>query len=178
MEKYTKAVLYVYPLLATVGKDYEEHIRNKALLSYDSKTNAESLIEYIAEEIICKERLEWLKSIVEEVLEKLSDTERALIAIRYFGKSRKLCRFTKTKKDGQNGSNKESWSERMYFRQQQRLGIKVSAMLKAAGLTEERYHDWFSDMEMFKRMERLIVKRRENRVNRPIRRADASAAVR
>ena len=78
----------MYPLLATVGKDYEEHIRNKALLSYDSKTNAESLIEYIAEEIICKERLECLKSIVEEFFEKISDTDRALIAIRYFGKSR------------------------------------------------------------------------------------------
>ena len=177
MEKYTKAVLYVYPLLVTVGKDYEEHIRNKALLSYDTRIDAESLIEYIASEIIRKERLEWLKSIVEEVLEKLSDTERALIAIRYFGKSRKLCRFTKTKTDEQGILKKESWSERTYFRQQQRLGLKLSAMLKAAGLTEELYQNWFSDMELFKKIEKFIMKK-ERQFNRPIRRADALAAAR
>ena len=54
MENYTKVVLYAYPLLRTVGEDYAEHIRNKALLSYDSAMTTERLAEYLAEEILCK----------------------------------------------------------------------------------------------------------------------------
>ena len=89
MENYTKVVLYAYPLLRTVGEDYAEHIRNKALLSYDSAMTTERLAEYLAEEILCKERLEWLKRTVEDVLSRLSDVERTLVAIRYFGKTKK-----------------------------------------------------------------------------------------
>lgn len=89
LENYTKVVLYAYPLLRTVGEDYAEHIRNKALLSYDSAMTTERLAEYLAEEILCKERLEWLKRTVEDVLSRLSDVERTLVAIRYFGKTKK-----------------------------------------------------------------------------------------
>ena len=168
MEQYTKAVLYVYPLLKTVEKDYEDHIRNKALLSYDTRENAERLIEYIAEEIICKERLEWLKSVVSEVLSKLSEMEKALIAIRYFGKSKKRCLVGvkwRDKKGEEAQSQKTSWSERTYFRQQQRLLIKVSAMLKAAGLSEERYQAWFAEMEMFKRVERALKRQTKRKTS-------------
>ena len=60
METYLKAVLYAYPLLQTVEKDYADHITNKALLSYESKKSTEELAEYLAEEILRKERLIWL----------------------------------------------------------------------------------------------------------------------
>ena len=168
MEQYTKAVLYVYPLLKTVEKDYEDHIRNKALLSYDTRENAERLIEYIAEEIICKERLEWLKGVVSGVLGKLSETEKALIAIRYFGKSKRRCLSVVKRRLRKGGVplKKVSWSERTYFRMQQRLLIKVGAMLKAAGLSEERYCEWFAEMELFKRVERILKRRLRSDVNR------------
>ena len=56
MENYVKVALYAYPILRTVSEDYAEHIRNKALLSYDSGKSAEQLAVYLAEEILQKAR--------------------------------------------------------------------------------------------------------------------------
>lgn len=155
LKTYVKAVLYTYPLLKTVGRDYEEHIRNKALLSYDSSICAEKLVEYIAEEILCKEKLEWLKELVESVLSRLSDEEKALMEIRYFGRPKKIRSFARIKAEDTT-RNKKTWSERMYFRRQNRLYEKVAAMLKAAGLTEECYKKEFSEMDLFKKVDRFI----------------------
>ncbi|MBP3422500.1 MAG: hypothetical protein J6K86_01910, partial [Clostridia bacterium] len=52
LKNYVKIILYAYPLLKTVEKDYEEHIGNKALLSYDGRWTAEQTAEYIAGEIL------------------------------------------------------------------------------------------------------------------------------
>ena len=54
MENYAKVMLYVYPFLKTVEKDYQDHIRNKAVLSHNSGMTAERLADYIAGEIIIK----------------------------------------------------------------------------------------------------------------------------
>ena len=56
MEKYLKAVLYAYPFLETVEQDYDEHIKNKAVLSYRGDKSAEELAVYIAGEIIRRDR--------------------------------------------------------------------------------------------------------------------------
>ena len=56
LENYVKVVLYAYPILKNVGQDYQQHIQNKALLSYKSEALAERLVEYIAEEIINKRK--------------------------------------------------------------------------------------------------------------------------
>lgn len=166
MENYTKVVLYAYPFLLTVGKDYEEHIRNRAVLSFGSSMNAEKLVEYIAEEILRKERLEWLKGAVERVLAKLSDAERTLIAIRYFGRKRKIraYRYTKAAKEREN-ANGRGWSERMYFRHQQRLGNKVSGLLKLEGLTEDVYERDFKDEETFAKIHAFVEAGRDKGIS-------------
>ena len=71
MENYLKAVLYAYPLLKTVGEDYAEHIRNKAVLSYHSPRTTEELAEYLAEEILRKNDLLMLRGVIEKTVEKL-----------------------------------------------------------------------------------------------------------
>ena len=81
-----KAVLYAYPLLKTVEEDYAQHIKNKALLSYNSRLTTEALAEYLAEEILHKNRLVWLKEIIEKTVARLPEHERVLLGIRYFGK--------------------------------------------------------------------------------------------
>ena len=74
MENYVKAVLYVYPRLERLEKDCEEHIRNRAFMSYDYRTTTERLSEELAEEIIRKgltketffseyARFDWLMSV-------------------------------------------------------------------------------------------------------------------
>ena len=162
LENYVKVVLYVYPLLETIGKDYEEHIKNKALLSYKGQTRTEDLAIYLAEEILAKEKLEWLKEVVDGILEKLSDAERTLVAIRYFGKRRKVRTFLRLKE--QNEGEKKEWSERGYFRKQKRLSDKVGAMLAVAGLTKEKYEKEFSSMELFSKVDRFVAEGRDRKI--------------
>ena len=141
MEEFVKEVLYAFPLLETVEKDYEDHIRNKAVLSYKSNLTAEQLAEYLVGEILEKQRFVWLKERVRAVLDKLDALERTMVEVRYFGKKRK----EKLPKDTPFGK----WSERKYFREQERLGKKLAGLVIAAGITEEVFTDWFLPTELF-----------------------------
>lgn len=154
LEKYIKAVLYAYPLLKTVEEDYAEHIRNKALLSYNSRLTTQELAEYLAGEILHKSRLVWLKEVIEQTMARLSETERALLAIRYFGKNRKLYLRGLERK----GEDPLLWSERKYFRMQQRLGEKVSSMLKIAGVTKALFDSELAEIDIFRKICKYIEK--------------------
>lgn len=157
MENYIKAVLYAYPLLKNVGEDYAEHIKNKAVLSYKSNKTAEALAEYLAGEILYKNRLVWLREVVKNTVDRLSENERTLLAIRYFGKKRKAS-------EGIQFGN-----DRKYFRIQQRLGEKVAGMLRVAGITKDLFEKEFAEIEIFKKickhMERLEQKRNYSSVS-------------
>ncbi|MBQ7879754.1 MAG: hypothetical protein IJ317_03795, partial [Clostridia bacterium] len=84
--KYAKAVMYAYPLLRTVEKDYEEYIRNKALLSY--KCDAFAAAWTIAKRIEEKRSLVWLRERVDKVMKALTPSEQELVEARYFGKKK------------------------------------------------------------------------------------------
>ena len=150
MENYAKVMLYVYPFLKAVGKDYEEHIRNKAILSYVGNASTERLAEYIAGEIITKRKLEGLKEDLEKVFGRLQERENQLLSFRYFGRRKQLREFLK------NESCKAGWSERKYFREQKRLGEKVNAMMRSVGLTEERYKADFARLDIFEKIHRFV----------------------
>ena len=151
-------MLYAYPLLKRVEEDYRDHIRNKAVLSYDSRMTAERLAEYIAGEIITKRNLEALKEDLEKVFERLEERENLLLSFRYFGKRKQLREFLK------NESGKSGWSERKYFREQKRLGEKVNAMMRSVGLTEERYQAEFAALDVFQRIARFVGEGKEERI--------------
>ncbi len=153
LKEYTKTIFYTYPLLRTVEKDYEEHIKNKALLSFDGRVATEKLAEYIAKEIIEKDKLAWLKGQVEGILQRLSEEERTLVCIRFF-RTKNIRDFVRKDED----TDTSKWSERMYFRRQKRLEEKLGAMLDASGLTEEFYEKEFSYIDIFKRVDRLVKK--------------------
>ncbi len=155
MKNYARVLLYAYPLLETVGKDYEEHIKNKAVLSYGSTTSAEEMAEYLAGEILEMRRLEWLKGKLEEVFAKLNAVEKALLSIRYFGEADKL-KGLRRKSDIENSLSSKGWTERTYFRRQIKLGEKLSALLLLAGLTEEVYLRELAKMEIFTKIQRYV----------------------
>ena len=157
LENYIKTVLYAYPLLKTVEEDYAEHIKNKAILSYDSRWDAERLTEYLAEEILSKNHLIWLRSMVDKVVDRLSETERALLSIRYFGKAGSARTFSLQGKE--RGAT--VWSERTYFRKQQRLGEKVAAMLRVSGVTKEVFDRDFSRLDIFRKIYRFVEEGRD-----------------
>ena len=164
LENYVKAVLYAYPLLKTVSEDYAVHIRNKAVLSYDSNVTTECLAEYLAGEIIEKHRLEWLKNTVEGVLSKLTEEERTLIDIRYFGKTKKLRDFLNGQAEKRQGGE-AGCSERMYFRRQSRLADKIGAMLFYAGVTQKVYDEKFKNLEIFRKINQFVEEGRDKKIS-------------
>ncbi len=163
MENYVKVILYAYPSLKTVGKDYEEHIRNRAVLSYVGNVTAEKLAEYIAGEIIEMDKLETLREKVDGVLAKLSDGERTLLGVRYFGKRKNARDFLKV--CDKKGEKATLWSERKYFRYQQRLGEKVAGMLRLAGVTKRFYDETLADLELISKIERFVEAGRDCRIS-------------
>lgn len=149
MRNYVKIILHAYPFLKTVGEDYEAHIRNRALLSYDGRWTAEQTAEYLAAEILNMRRLEWLKARIENALGKLTDVERTVTEIRYFGKGRKLKGFLQKQK---NPLSKRAFTERSYFRYQERLGDKISSLLALEGVTEEVYRRELAPIDVIQKI--------------------------
>lgn len=155
LENYVKAVLYAYPLLESIEEDYAEHIQNRAVLSYRSNRNAEEVALYLAQEILEQRALLWLRTLVEEVLDKLSSLEKLLIQIRYFGKERKIKKKIPPVKEG----GYENWSESKYFRRQSRLACKVGGLLAEGGLTKELFWDKFAKYDVIKTALRVLRKK-------------------
>lgn len=151
MKSYVKAVLYAYPFLANIDKEYDEHIFNRAVLSYRSDLSAERQALYIAGEIVEKQRLEWLKEKIDRVLQRLDDTERTLVSIRYFKKERKIKRRL-------TASSGAAWSERKYFRIQNRISEKVGAMLAAVGVSEELFLSELLKIELIAKLYRFVCR--------------------
>ncbi len=151
MEYYLKAVLYAYPILKKTEETYGECIKNKALLSYRSSKSAEAVAESIANEILEKENLLWLKERVERMTGKLSEGERSLLAVRFFGKRDKIKKLPyaelERRRDG-----KRTLSERQYFRLLNRVGEKAASMLVAEGVTKELYEEKFSKVELLQKI--------------------------
>lgn len=156
MKNYVKIILHAYPFLKTVEEDYEEHIKNRALLSYDGRWTAEQTAEYLVNEILNMRRLEWLKRKIERVLDKLTDVERTLVEIRYFGKTRKLKSFLEKEK---NPLSKRRWTERGYFRFQERLGNKIASLLILEGLTEERFERELAPIDVIEKIAQRVKRR-------------------
>lgn len=159
LEEFVKAVLYAFPVLEEMEEEYETHIRNKAVLSYKSQLPTEELAEYIVKEIIEKQRMQWLKRTVGGVLDRLNDLEKTLIAVRYFGKKRKW-------KDRPQIALFDDWSESKYFRTQQRLGEKVAAMLKSAGVTQALFEGWFLPTELFTCIHKYLTRAEQKGLKR------------
>ena len=137
---------------------YAQHVKNKALLSCDGRMNTEKLAEYLAEEILRKRSLEWLKKIIEEAVASLSEVERALIGIAFFG-SKKKVRLVSQKRSF-SGAEKKSWSERNRFRIQTRAFGKVKAALLRAGLTKEVFEKEFLPLEFIERIYKRVLRSR------------------
>ena len=153
---FVKAALYAYPILKTVEKDYGEHIYNKAVLSYRSNKTAEELAEAIVQEILEKDKLVWLKSTIERALEKLNDVERALVAFRYFGKKRKPILENvddaEMRERARDINKVLEWSDRKYFREQNRVCEKLRALFVRAGITREVFYREFLDVDWIRKI--------------------------
>ena len=103
-------------------------------------------------------RLEWLKATVRKTLSGLSDVEKTLVAIRYFGKRKGVKALLR---DEKNPLKESGWTERSYFRRQAKLGEKLTEAFALAGLTEEVFEREFADMQLFKKVARALERRKK-----------------
>lgn len=147
-----------------MGEEYGVHISNRALLSYKSAKPTEELVEYIAKEIICKQRLEWLTKFLEGVMDKLDETEKTLLHIRYFSASRNRKNYGAQKENAEIFSGIAAWSDSTYFRRQSRLAEKFETMLKSAGLSEEIFEKDFAFIDIFQCVRRFLAQGGDNRL--------------
>ena len=163
LENYVKAVLYAYPLLKTVEEDYAQHIENKAVLSYRSNKTAEEVAYAIVSEIMEERNLLWLKSLIEQTLQKFTEAERLLISVRSFGKERKIKRPLLRETYG-------AWSERKYFRDQARIGGRFERFLRGAGLTKELFERDFAELPFFKKIYSFVCAGKDRAITQSERR--------
>ncbi len=137
MENYVKASLRVYPLLELTQDAYEQHIRNKALLSCNGRMNTEDLALYLAEQILHKRRLLWLQGVIEGALDALSEEERALVGAAFFGEKR--------------AAILEGWSDSKRLRLQTRCFTRLEWMLKRSGLTKKYFEEALVKIEVVRK---------------------------
>ena len=166
MENCVKAILYTYPKLKGLEEDYGQHIENKAVLSYRYLGDPSALAEYIAGEILKKQRLAWLKNQLDCLFSKLSEEEYLLLSIRFFGKisrakaeNEKLDRF---ELDGAKDLiEKYRWSERSYYRKQARVLKKMIAEINRIGITKEVFEKEFLEFEFLRAVYRFLGAKRK-----------------
>ena len=147
---YVKAMLYAYPHLSRIGEGYGDHIKNKAVLSHDGRVSTERLMEYLAGEILQKQKAEELKTILDKILSSLSDEEKLLLDARYFGKIDGVRRIFAAVKAGLADEKYRAtplWSERTYFRKQNALLKKIALRLKAQGVGEKEFLNDFAAVD-------------------------------
>ncbi len=166
MKKYVKVALYAYPILKKIGEEYQIHISNRALLSYKSGKTTEELAEYLAKEIICKQRLEWLKGFIDERLEGLDEIEKALLYLRYFSPSKSRRDLTRLQENAQALEKIDAWSDSTYFRRQAKLADKVERAFMQGGLIEEIFERDFSWIDILQGVARFVDRGGEKRLRR------------
>ena len=132
MEEYVQTLLYVYPRLGEITKDYGEHVENKAVLSCDGKMATDRLIEYLAKEILEKRKLESLSALLDDVVDGLSEKEKFLLELRYFRRRQRL-------RSGARVFRGKLGSRRSYPRVQEKLLKKFGERLRLCGVSEKRF---------------------------------------
>lgn len=141
-EEYLMAALYVYPSIGRMERDYSDHIKNRAVLSYRYSGATEALCEKIARDIGEKERLKELKERLDAVLGGLTEEEKFLLELRYFGRRERLTAYAAEK-------DKYLCSKRQYYRKQDRLLLKIGGLLAAEGMCKEAFSERYGECEFF-----------------------------
>lgn len=158
MTSCVETVLYLYPRLEELEKDYEDHIMNKAVLSHGGREDATALAEYIASQVIEKRKFMELHQKLDRVWARLTDEEKELVLLRY-GRRRKIPALLKKK---QNGAGRGAFNEKNCARRLASLHRKLRLILSAAGLTKEKFLAEYGEIalvgKIYEGMERLRKK--------------------
>ncbi|MGN1053219.1 MAG: hypothetical protein ACI4SH_07520 [Candidatus Scatosoma sp.] len=148
---YIKTALYVYPALKAAAKEVGEHVKRKACLSYGDRLSCEALTEYLLGQIDTKERLETLFYTIGGALDELSDQEKFLLQVRYFGGKNKVISAYSDEE-----IQKLCGSRRSYYRRQEKLVKKIGERFLRKGLNEEKFYSEYGSIELIRRVDRAL----------------------
>lgn len=168
-----KVILYTYSKLSEIERDYESHIRLKALTSYDYRRSTEKIAEYIATQVVLKGLFRQLRECAERALNGLTEEENLLLGLRYFGKMEQLKKGVRRICTAYSGKErkekilsflalKKVWSERTYFRKQKVLLEKICRKFESIGMTREKFEEEYGEIELFNGVKRFLESEKEN----------------
>ena len=159
---HVEALLFLYPRAEMLAEAVREGARVRAALSYRSPRDTLSVMESIARDMQYAEHILRWKGAIDASLRPLSANERFLLEYKYFRRRRQLQEL---------GSEAVfACSKRSYFRKQNALLIKFSALLEARGCTEQAF---FSDFEGFSPVMRILSALRSGRGRQLLERREA-----
>lgn len=139
MFSFVKVLLYTYPHLESIIGDIDKLVCLKAYTSFG--TSCERAAEKIIDTIDKKRRLLNLKVVLDDLILKLNDEEKWLLEHKYFRRRKFIKKYL--------GCTTVTFSERTYFRKQNRLLSKLSWLLSLKGMSEEWFLDNYSDIDWF-----------------------------
>ncbi len=150
MENCVKAILYCYPQLEGIEEGYLQHIRNRAVMSADSREPAQKIAEHLAVAVLEKAKIRRLNQLAVAAMDKLSTEEKMLLNVRYFGKLDRVKRAFAEKYAGIADEKMRPipyWSERTYFRKQKKLLSKLTERFMRLGLTKEEFVEEYAYLD-------------------------------
>ena len=118
-----------------------------------------------------KRRLAWLKNKLDCLFDQLSEEEYLLLSIRYFGR----ISLAKSEARGNVGAKGDvkmpdgakelfeafHWSERSYYRKQERVLKKITAKIQGIGITKEVFEREFLEFEFLRAVYRFLNSKRK-----------------
>ena len=159
---HVEALLFLYPRAEMLAEAVREGARVRAALSYRSPRDTLSVVESIARGMQYAEHILRWKGAIDASLRPLSANERFLLEYKYFRRRRQLQEL--------GCEAVFACSKRSYFRKQNALLIKFSALLEARGCTEQAF---FSDFEGFSPVMRILSALRSGRGRQLLERREA-----
>ncbi len=126
-------------------------MKRKAYLSFDNRVSCEKLAVYLLEQLELKTRIETLSDTLGGVVDKLSDQEKFLLQLRYFGGKNKTISACSDEE-----IRKLCGSRRSYYRRQERLVKKIAEKLLRRGVNEDSFYKEYGEIEVIRRVDRTL----------------------
>lgn len=140
MKDYQKVLLYAYPKLGRVAEDIGQIVRAKALASCFGRDSARVCAEKMIQYNFLRDQLLFLKGEMDALFAELCREERFLLEYKYFRRKQELAQYADLRLQ---------YSERTYYRRQQKLARTVNALFLRKGLSEQWFFEAFSRVPFF-----------------------------
>ncbi len=144
---YAKCVLYAYANINRIIEDIDEIVLSKALASMEDISPCIEQCENILAYTDQKQRLLFLKAVMDKILEKCSPKEKAIFEYKY---CRKRSKDYKAMFDCR---------QRSYYRKQIKLVTDFAFKLEKKGITDKFFEEELQPMTFFDTMLKFVVQK-------------------